>query len=449
MSGQIAPMPRKLLLSLLALCFPATAWADDLSASLAADMPALMTLYRDLHAHPELSMQEVRTAKALATRMRKLGFAVTEGVGGTGVVAVLRNGPGPTVLLRTDMDALPVTEQTGLPYASKVKAVSPGGETGVMHACGHDTHMTAWIGTAQLLAARKTQWSGTLVMIAQPGEEVGKGAKAMLDDGLFTRFPKPDYALAFHDAAQYPAGMIGYAADYAYANVDSVDVLVKGRGGHGAYPQATKDPIVLASAIVMKLQTLVSRELNPLDHAVVTVGSFHAGTKHNIIPDEARLQLTVRSYDPTTRKLLLDGIARIARGEAMASGLSEDLMPVVTIADESTPAAANTPAFARQMAHLFATRFGADRVREVPPVMAGEDFGRYRLADPAHVQSLIFWVGGVPEAEYAAAKREGRTLPSLHSPLWAPDAEKVVATATEALAAAAMNLMPVGTASRP
>ena len=443
MAGQTAGMIRNSLLAFAALAFPAFAQADELRDALAADMPGLMALYRDLHANPELSMQEVRTAKVLATRMRKLGFVVTERVGGTGVVAVMQNGSGPTVMLRTDMDALPVTEQTGLPYASRVKAVSAGADTGVMHACGHDTHMAAWIGAAQALVARKKQWSGTLVMIAQPGEEVGKGAKAMLDDGLFSRFPKPDYVLAFHDAAQYPAGMIGYASEYAYANVDSVDVLVKGQGGHGAYPQATKDPIVLASAIVMKLQTLVSRELNPLDHAVVTVGSFHAGTKHNIIPDEARLQLTVRSYDPATRKMLLNGIARIARGEALASGLPEDLMPVVTVQDESTPAAANSPAFAKQMAALFAQRFGADRVKEVSPVMAGEDFGRYRLADPERIKSLIFWVGGVPEEEYAAAKRSGKILPSLHSPFWAPDAGKVVATAAEALVAATMNLMPV------
>ena len=256
-------------------------------------MPKLMDLYRDLHEHPELSFEEVKTAAKLAVRMRALGFEVTEGVGKTGIVAVMRNGDGPTVMLRADMDGLPVTEQTGLPYASKQVAVPASGvETGVMHACGHDTHMTAWIGTAQLLAARKDQWSGTLVMIGQPAEEVGLGAKAMLDDGLYTRFPKPEMVLAFHDAAQFPAGMIGFSPGFALANVDSVDISVKGIGGHGAYPHTTKDPVVLASAIVMKLQTLVSRESSPLDPAVVTVGSFHSGFKHNIISDEAKLQLT-------------------------------------------------------------------------------------------------------------------------------------------------------------
>ena len=437
-------MVRKFLCFLSLLALPASAHADDLRDALAAEMPDLMALYRDLHAYPELSLQEFKTAKKLAGRMRKLGFTVTEHVGGTGVVAVMHNGEGPVVLLRTDMDALPVTEQTGLPFASQVTAVSSSGaESGVMHACGHDTHMTAWIATAQLLSARQDRWSGTLVMIAQPAEEVGKGAGAMLEDGLFVRFPEPDYALAFHDAAQYPAGMIGYSPKYAYANVDSVDILIKGIGGHGAYPQSTRDPIVLASSIVMKLQTLVSREQDPLDPAVVTVGSFHAGTKHNIIPGEARLQLTVRSYSDETRKALLDGIARIARGEAIAAGLPEELMPDVVVKDEFTPAAANTPDFAKRMAGLFTERFGADRVREVPPVMAGEDFGRYLRADPGHIQSLIFWVGGVPQAKYEAAQANGQALPSLHSPLWAPDAEKVVTTAAEALAAAALSLMPV------
>ena len=422
---QIVAMHRSsvIALAIAAFFFGGNAHADELREAVSSDLPGLMALYRDLHANPELSMQETATAGKLAGRMRKLGFAVTEGVGGTGIVAVMRNGDGPVIMLRADMDGLPVTEQTGLSFASRAKKPSAEGEAGVMHACGHDTHMTAWIGAAQLLAARRTQWSGTLVMIAQPGEEVGRGARAMLDDGLFTRCPKPAYVLAFHNAAQFPAGMIGYSPEYAYANVDSVDILVRGQGGHGAYPHTTRDPIVLASAIVTRLQTLVSRELNPLDHAVVTVGSFHAGTKHNVIPEEAKLELTVRSYSPSTRKMLLDGIARIARGEAIAAGIPEQRMPEVMVQDEATPAAANSPDFARDMAGLFAARFGQDRVREVPPVMAGEDFGRYRLADPENIRSLIFWVGGVPEATYQAAQQGGVSLPSLHSPFWAPDAE--------------------------
>ena len=419
--------------------------ANDLRADLAEDMPALMELYRDLHANPELSFQEVRTAAKLAAMMRDMGFEVTEGVGRTGVVSVMRNGDGPVVMIRADMDGLPVTEQTGLPFASTRRGTPDSGvESGIMHACGHDTHMTAFIGAAQLLTERKDDWSGTLVMILQPAEETGEGAKAMLEDGLFERFPKPDFALAMHDAAQFPAGMIGYAPGFALANVDSVDITVRGIGGHGAYPQTTKDPVVLASSIVMKLQTLVSRESSPLDPAVITVGSFHAGTKHNIISDEAKLQLTVRSYSDESRQLLLDGIARIARGEAIAAGIPDELMPVVEMADEFTPSTYNDVDFTEATMAAFRARFGEDRVMQVPSVMGGEDFGRFRRSDPDSIQSLIFWVGGVPMAEFLAAKENGTALPSLHSPFWAPDAEKVIATGAEALAAGALRLMPKG-----
>ncbi|WP_282949585.1 MULTISPECIES: amidohydrolase [unclassified Sphingopyxis] len=426
----------------LALSMPAA--AQELAPEVQKQMPSLMEIYRDLHANPELSFMEVRSAGILAAEARKLGYKVTEKVGGTGVVAVLENGPGPVVLVRADMDALPVIEQTGLPGASKVRVTTKEGvETGVMHACGHDTHMTAWIGAARLMAANKDKWSGTLVMIGQPAEERGAGARMMLADGLYTRFPRPQYALAFHDAAQFPAGMIGYTPGYALANVDSVDILVKGLGGHGAYPQATKDPIVLASRIVTTLQTLVSREISPLDSAVVTVGSFHGGAKHNIIPDEARLQLTVRSYTDEVRAKLLDGIARIAKGEAIAAGMPEDKMPVVTVEkDEFTPAMFNTVDFTNEMAGFLKTRFGEKRVMQLPPVMGGEDFSRFSREENKDIKSLIIWVGGVPQAEYDAAKKEGRTLPSLHSPFWAPDAPVVISTATEALTAMAMKLMP-------
>ena len=427
----------------LALTMPAA--AQSLGDQVQQQMPSLMAIYKDLHANPELSFMEVRSAGILATEARKLGFDVTEKVGGTGVVAVMKNGPGPVVLVRADMDGLPVTEQTGLPGASKVRVTTKEGvETGVMHACGHDTHMTSWIGTARLMAANKDKWSGTLVMIGQPAEERGAGARMMLEDGLYTRFPKPQYALAFHDAAQFPAGAIGYTPGYALANVDSVDILVKGVGGHGAYPQATKDPIVLASRIVTALQTLVSREISPLDSAVVTVGSFHAGAKHNIIPDEARLQLTVRSYTDDVRNHLLDGIARVAKGEAIAAGLPDDKLPVVSVEkDEFTPSTFNTPDFTEDMAAFLTTRFGDKRVIKMPPVMGGEDFGRFSR-DDKDIKSLIIWVGGVPQAELDAAKKEGRTLPSLHSPFWAPDAPAVISTATEALTSMAMKLMPKG-----
>jgi hippurate hydrolase len=432
-------------LVIAAMTIPTAANAAALQDAIRADMPQLMTLYRDLHANPELSMQEVRTPAKLAAEMRKLGFKVTEKVGKTGVVSVMQNGPGPVLLLRADMDALPVVEQTGLPFASKVRATARSGvETGVMHACGHDTHMSSFIGTARRLAAMKDQWSGTLVMVLQPGEETGEGAKAMLDDGLYTRFPKPNYALAFHDAAALPAGTIGVTPGYALANVDSVDILVRGLGGHGAYPQTTKDPIVLASRIVGALQTLVSRENNPLDPAVVTVGSFQSGAKHNIISDEAKLQLTVRSYKPEVRKLLLDGIKRIARGEAIAAGVPEDRMPVVTIREEMyTPATFNTEDFSKKTLDLFQQHFGAERASLTPPVMGGEDFSRFWLADK-EVQSLIFWVGGTPNDKWDAAGGDTLKLPSLHSPFWAPDAEAVISTATEAMTVASLDVLKKG-----
>ncbi len=415
--------------------------ADPLAQAVRADMPSLLTIYRDLHAHPELSFQETRSAGILAAEAKKLGFTVTTGVGKTGVVAVLKNGPGPVLLLRADMDALPVTEQTGLPYASTVKAVAAGGiATGVMHACGHDTHMTTWIGTARRLVAMKGQWSGTLVMIAQPAEEIGAGSQAMLDDGLYTRFPKPTVAIAFHDSAGLPAGTIGYADGYTMANVDSVDVLVKGVGGHGAYPQLAKDPIVLAARIVGALQTLVSREIDPLESGVVTVGSFHGGSKHNIIPDEATMQITVRSYTPEVRKTLLDGIARIAKGEAIAAGVPEDRMPVVTTGGTFTPAARNTQPLTGTITQAFAARFGADRVRLLRAQMGGEDFSRYLLSDPT-IQSLLFWVGGVPQAKWDAAGGDTTKLASIHSPFWAPDPDITIETATEAMTTAALTML--------
>jgi hippurate hydrolase len=435
-------MRKLLFVAAAAMGISGPAASATLSDSIRADMPQLMALYRDIHAHPELSMQEVRTPALLAADVRKLGFDVTEHVGKTGLVAVLKNGPGPVLLIRADMDALPVKEQTGLPFASTVVGKLPDGtQTPVMHACGHDTHIATWLGTARRLAAMKAQWSGTLVMILQPGEEVGLGAKAMLDDGLFTRFPKPDYMLAFHDSASLPAGIIGITDGFSTANVDSVDIDVRGIGGHGAYPQNTKDPIVLASQIVIALQTLVSRENDPLQPAVVTVGTFHAGTKQNIIPDDAKLELTVRSYTPESRKLLIDGIARIARGEAIAAGMPEDKMPIVTVSGAMyTPSTFNTNELSNRLIALLRQHFGNDRVVEPKPIMAGEDFGRYWLADQSK-QSTLFWVGGVPKAKWDAAGGDTTKLPSLHSPYWAPDAEAVISTATEAITASAIDIL--------
>jgi len=436
-------------LAVAAGCFAAmlatAAPAATVREAVAGDMPKLMALYRDLHAHPELSFQETETAAKLAAEARKLGFQVTPGVGNTGVVAVMKNGPGPVLMIRADMDGLPVKEQTGLPFASKATGKLPDNSVSpVMHACGHDTHMATWIGTARRLVEMKDQWSGTLVMILQPAEEIGRGAEAMIKDGLYTRFPKPTHAIAFHDAAALPAGVIGVTNGYALANVDSVDITVRGIGGHGAYPQTTKDPIVLAARIVETLQTLVSRENDPANPAVVTVGSFHAGSKHNIISDEAKLQLTVRSYTPEVRKLLLDGIKRIARGEAIAAGMPEDRMPEVVVREhEYTPATFNTEALSNRALTLFQQNFGEERAKSTPAVMGGEDFSRYWLADKS-IESLIFWVGGTPIDKWNAAGGDTLKLPSLHSPFWAPDAEAVISTATEAMTLLALDVLKKG-----
>ena len=438
-------MKLSVLLALASAAVPGVASAAALSDAIRADMPQLMALYRELHAHPELSMQEEWTPARLAPEMRKLGFDVTEHVGKTGVVAVMRNGPGPVLMLRADMDALPVKEQTGLPFASTATGKLPDGiDTPVMHACGHDTHMASWLGTARRLAAMKDQWSGTLVMILQSGEETGEGAKAMLGDRLYSRFPKPNYVLAFHDSAILPAGVVGVTPGYTTASVDNVDIKVRGVGGHGAAPQTTRDTVVLASRIVIALQTLVSREKNPLDPAVLTVGSIQAGSRPNVIPEEATLQITVRTYKPEVRKLLLDGIARIARGEAIAAGVPEDRMPIVTTREgQFTPATFNSEAFANRQLALFKTQFGAERTVVLPPHMVGEDVGRFWLDDKS-IQGTLFWVGGVPKAKWDAVNGDTSKLPSLHSPFWAPDAEAVISTATEAMTVASLDVLKKG-----
>ncbi len=420
---------RRLLAAVTLIATPV--WAEPVREAVAADLPSLLTIYRDLHANPELSFQEARSASIMAAEAKKLGFAVTTGVGGHGIVAVMKNGPGKTLLIRADMDALPLTEKTGLAFASK--------NPGVMHACGHDTHMTGWIGAARRLAAMKDKWSGTLVMIGQPAEERVAGAGAMLKDGLYSRFPKPDVAIAFHDSP-LPAGVIGMTNGFALANVDGIDIKVRGVGTHGAAPHLGRDPILLASRIVVALQTLVAREIDPLESGVVTVGSFHGGTKRNIISDEVTLQLTVRSYKPGVRKQLLEGIARIARGEAIAAGMPEDRMPLVTTDGESADATFNTPVITPRLAATFEAHFGKDRVRAVPPAMASEDFGQFSAGFPG-TESMIVWVGGTPKAAWDAAKGDVSKLPGLHSPQWAPDAGAVVATAAAALTLAALDIL--------
>jgi hippurate hydrolase len=395
----------------------------------------LETLYKDLHASPEVSLHEERTAAKLAERLRGLGFEVTSGVGGHGIVGVLRNGEGPTVMLRTDLDALPVQEQTGLPYASRLTARDETGATiHVMHACGHDLHMAAWIGAATLLSRARERWRGTIVMVGQPAEEQGVGARAMLDDGLFSRFPRPHAALAIHNHAELPAGAVGYAPGYALASVDSVDITVHGVGGHGAYPHTAVDPIVIAARTIVALQTVVARENNPLDPAVVTVGSIHGGTKHNIIPDSVRLQLTVRSYKEEVRRRLLAAIERIARAEAAAAGAPQ---PPEVAVSPGTPATYNDPELTRRVATAIAGVLGDANVVQVDPVMGGEDFSEYGLAG---VRAALLWVGAADPERHRRAKERGEPLPPLHSPLFAPDL-RALRTAVLAETASVLELL--------
>ncbi len=422
---------------------------SELDSEVEKEIDGWVSTFKKLHASPELSYQEKETSAFVAGRLRELGFDVTELVGdygvedriGYGVVGVLRNGNGPTVMVRTDIDALPVEESTGLSYGSQATGLNDSGEeVATMHACGHDLHMTSFLGTAQMLSGMKDDWNGTLVMIGQPAEERGSGARAMLDDGLFSRFPKPDYALALHTSAAMPAGTVGVRKGYALANVDSVDILVRGKGGHGAWPHMTKDPVTLAAQIVVNLQTIVSRQIPPLESAVVTVGSIHGGTKHNIIPDEVRLQLTVRSYLPEVRDHLLEAIRQVAEGTAQSQGWPDDLLPVVTHNEEEyTPSTYNDPDLLDRMSAVFATRLGQENVREVDPTMGGEDFSRFAL--DGEIPIGIFWLGAVEPARVEAAEREGRKLPSLHSAELIVDPELSIRTGVTAMTAIVLDLM--------
>jgi hippurate hydrolase len=412
------------------------AWTAPSAEQVNAIYPEVEAFYLDLHRNPELSLQEQQTAAKLAARMKALGYDVTTGVGGTGVVAVLRNGQGPTVLLRTDMDALPVDEKTGLPYASQVVVKNDSGAAvPVMHACGHDLHMASWFATAKLMATNRQRWHGTLILIGQPAEEIGAGASAMLKEGLFTRFPKPEFALAIHDDASLPAGQVGYTSGYTMASSDSVDITIFGRGGHGAQPQNTIDPIVIAARTVLALQTIVSRENNPLDPAVITVGTIHGGTKNNIIPDEVKLELTVRSYKPEVRKQLLASIERVAKGEAIAGGAPRE--PLVKVAPAAN-ATYNDPELTKRLASALRNTLGQANVVEIPPKMVFEDFSEFSLAG---VPSAIFAVGGVEPATFAAARQSGAPLPGLHSSLWAPDREPTLKTAITVETTALLELL--------
>lgn len=436
--------------------------ADELADAVAADYDYVFDLYKHFHENPELSFRESESAKRMAAELEGLGFQVTtglgdewirkkvkadtgeapEGIGGYGLVAVMRNGEGPTVMLRADMDALPLEEKTGLPYASTKTSTDYQGQTApVMHACAHDSHMAILIGTARRLVEMKDRWSGTLVLIGQPAEEVGLGALAMLDDELYSRFPKPDYVLATHTSGWDPAGDVTYTPGWALANVDSVDIIVKGVGAHGSAPQMGKDPIVIGAQIVNALQTLVSREIDPLDSGVVTVGSFQAGYKHNIIPDEAHLKITVRSYEDSVREKLLTGIRRIAIAQAKSAGLPDDLMPDVIVEDPYTPSTYNDPAMTERVMAAVAESLGEDRVYERPPSMGGEDFGQFGRTTE-DIPTLIFWTGANDRQALKAA-REGKAPPppANHSPFFAPQPEPALKTGVHAMTVGALELL--------
>ena len=406
------------------------------------DYPALLAFYTDLHLHPELSLMEEKTSAKVAASLRTSGYEVTEKFGGYGVVGVLKNGPGPVLLIRTDMDALPVLEETGLPYASKVRVTDLAGhDVPVMHACGHDLHMTVFTGTARLLASIRDQWSGTLVMVGQPAEERVIGARAMLAAGLYRKFPTPNFALAVHDESEIPAGSVSTIEGFSHANVDTATIIVHGIGAHGALPYKGKDPIVLAARIVLSIQTIVSRELRATDPAVVTVGSIHGGTKPNIIPDEVKLELTLRSYSDDVRAHLVSAVRRICRGEAIAAGMPDDLMPEVTVnAAEGATSVYNDPVLTKRVRAAVIAWLGEDHVGTFHQSMVSEDFSEFgRTVE--HVPICILRIGAFAPERVAESERTGMPLPSLHSGKFAPVPEPAIKTGITALAAVALDIL--------
>jgi len=413
--------------------------AERVDTWIGAGLDGWVATYKKLHANPELSLEEVETARHVAASLEADGYEVTTGVGKTGVVGVLRNGEGPTLMIRGDMDALPVREETEVPYASTVEVERPDGtRVGVMHACGHDVHVTVLLAVARLLAEQRAHWRGTVMAVAQPAEELGRGARMMLADGLFERFPKPDAVIALHVDGSLPAGQVAVIAGWAAANVDSVDIHIHGRGGHGARPHDTVDPIVTAAYLVTALQTLVSRRLDPTEPGVVTVGSIHGGSKHNVIPDDVHLQLTVRSYSDAVRETLLDGIRQLTVDTCRSFGCPEP--PEVEVKDEYTPAAYNAPELAEKARRLFEEIVGQENVAERRAEMGGEDFGRYARA--LGVPGLQFRLGSVEQEQWEAAQAPGATpLPSLHSPRYAPDPAPTIRTGIATLGRLALSLL--------
>jgi len=395
----------------------------------------LVSIYRHLHSHPELSFNEEKTAARLAAEWQKCGYEVTSGIGGHGVVGLLRNGDGPVLMLRTDLDALPITEQTGLDFSSSVRIQNDkGGESGVMHACGHDAHMTNLVGVACFLADNMALWKGSVMLVGQPAEERGAGAQAMLEDGLFNRFPKPDFAVALHVSPELATGKIGYRAGYAMANVDSVDITMRGKGGHGAYPHTTVDPVVQAAQLVLELQTIVSREIDPVDPAVITVGSIHGGTKHNIIGDSVHLQITVRSFSDEVRDQLMSAIRRKANAVALAAAATE---PLVSIS-EGTPSLYNDPELVARLDPVLQQLLGEDNIDASKPSMGGEDFSRYGKEG---VPILLYWLGSVSQQRLDSNERSGQQPSSLHSPLFYPDIEATLDTGVSSMSSIALELL--------
>jgi amidohydrolase len=421
--------------------------AQEVPALVDKQLPSLLTTYKGIHTAPELSHHEEKTSALFAEELRKAGYTVTEHVGkypdgsqAYGVVGILKNGAGPTLLVRTDLDALPVTEDTGLQYASKVRSKNPAGQdVGVMHACGHDIHITTMIGVARNMAALKSQWHGTLMLIGQPSEETIDGAKAMLADHLYERFGRPDLAIALHDA-NFAAGKVSVVSGPALASSTSIDVVMRGIGSHGAAPEAGKDPVVMAGEFIVELQTVVSRSVPPADPAVVTVGHILGGTKRNIIPDEVKMELTTRCYSEEVRQTIIDGVKRTAKGVAIAGGVPADRMPIVTVLDdESTPATFNDPALAARLQKIFVEKLGAENVIERKPIMGSEDFGIFSLDHK--IPAVIFWLGAYDPAKVAESERTGVALPSPHSPFFTPLPEPTLRTGVTAMTDAALALL--------
>jgi len=431
----------------MAVSFPAAA-QSDLDQKIESNIEDWVVTYKHFHANPELSTQEKETSVLVAGTLGKLGYDVTERFGqyedvnlvSYGVVALMKNGPGPTVYVRTELDALPVRENTGLPYASKVTVKRANDEVGVMHACGHDLHMTVFLGTAKMLAEEKSHWSGTVVLIAQPAEETASGAAAMLRAGLYAKFPKPDYVLALHDSAVVPAGKVAWHEGPMLAGADAIDITIRGFGGHGAMPNVTKDPIVIAAELVVFLQTIVSREEDPLQPAVITVGSFHAGTKHNIIPDNAHLQLTVRTMTPGQREKTLAAITRATNGIAAAAGIPAERAPIIEISKDNVPATINDPLLTRRVAMTMEKVLGKENVVPGKPIMASEDFSLYAFNDPKPPITM-FWLGATDPAKLKDVEEKGTRLPGLHSSEFAPVPEPAIRTGVKAMTSVVMDLL--------